>query len=126
MSPASIRPCIPVIVAADGPKALAVVAEHADGWATFPGAATAEDFRRTAIERGRVLDRLCEDRGRDPGALHRILLAYGAINPWAARPTGSPGWSTTTARSASTRSSATRPGPPNGQCSTRSSSDWYY
>jgi alkanesulfonate monooxygenase SsuD/methylene tetrahydromethanopterin reductase-like flavin-dependent oxidoreductase (luciferase family) len=83
MSPASIQARIPFIVAADGPKALAVVAEHADAWATFPGAAAAEDFHRTAIERGRVLDRLCEERGRDPGALRRILLAYGAINPWA-------------------------------------------
>ena len=70
-------------MAADGPKALAVVAEHADAWATFPGAATAENFHRTAIERGRMLDRLCEERGRDPGAVRRLLLAYGAINPWA-------------------------------------------
>ena len=83
MTPAPIQTRIPIIVAADGPKALAVAAEHADAWATFPGAATDQDFHRTAIERGRTLDRLCEERGRDPGALRRILLAYGAINPWA-------------------------------------------
>ena len=68
MAPAPVQARLPVIVAADGPKALAVVAEHADAWATFPGAATAEDFHRTAVERGRILDRLCEERGRDPGA----------------------------------------------------------
>lgn len=83
MAPAPIQARIPIIVAADGPKALAVAAEHADAWATFPGAATEQNFHRTAIERGRTLDRLCEERGRDPGALRRILLAYGAIDPWA-------------------------------------------
>jgi alkanesulfonate monooxygenase SsuD/methylene tetrahydromethanopterin reductase-like flavin-dependent oxidoreductase (luciferase family) len=83
MSPAPIQSRIPLIVAADGPRALAVAAGHADGWVTFPGAAAEEDFHRAAIERGRALDRLCEERDRDPSTLRRTLLAYGAIDPWA-------------------------------------------
>ena len=83
MSPAPLQPRIPIIVAADGPRALAVTAAHGDAWVTFPGAAPEEEFHRAAIERGRTLDRLCEERERDPSTLRRILLAYGAIDPWA-------------------------------------------
>jgi alkanesulfonate monooxygenase SsuD/methylene tetrahydromethanopterin reductase-like flavin-dependent oxidoreductase (luciferase family) len=83
MTPAPVQPRIPIIVAADGPRALAVVARHADAWVTFPGMAAEEDFHRAAVGRARVLDRLCEERGRDPSTLRRVLLAYGTIDPWA-------------------------------------------
>lgn len=73
MTPAPVADRIPIIVAANGPKGLALAAEHGDGWVTFPGAAAEEDFYQASIERVRRLD------GRPS---RRILLAYGAITPW--------------------------------------------
>jgi len=82
VSPAALQAHIPVIVAANGPKALRVAAEHGDGWVTFPGTAGAEEFAHDTAHRVRTLDALCRDRGRDPGEVRRILLAYGAVWPW--------------------------------------------
>jgi len=42
ISPGTVQTRVPVIVAANGSKALAVAAEHADGWVTYPGPATEE------------------------------------------------------------------------------------
>ena len=81
MTPVPVQSRIPLIVAANAPKALAVAAGHADAWVTFPGAATEEDFHQASITRIGMLDRLSRDRGR----LRRILLAYGAIAPWSSR-----------------------------------------
>jgi alkanesulfonate monooxygenase SsuD/methylene tetrahydromethanopterin reductase-like flavin-dependent oxidoreductase (luciferase family) len=72
MSPAPVAGRIPLIVAANGPKALAVAAAHGDGWVTFPGAAEEEEFHAASIERLKLL-------GTVP---RRILLAYGSIKPW--------------------------------------------
>lgn len=80
MSPAPIQPRIPLIVAANGPKGLAVVADHADAWVTFTGAAAEEEFYQATAERGRTLDALSAERGR---RVRRILLAYGSLTPWA-------------------------------------------
>ncbi|MFD1934569.1 MULTISPECIES: LLM class flavin-dependent oxidoreductase [Nonomuraea] len=80
LSPAPVQPRIPLIVAANGPKGLAVVADHADAWVTFTGAAAEDDFYQASVERGRTLDALCGERGRQ---VRRILLAYGSITPWA-------------------------------------------
>jgi len=81
-TPGPIQDRIPIIVAANGPKALAVAAHNGDGWVTFPGAAAEAEFVAASIERGRTLDRLCQERNRAPDSLRRILLAYGAISPW--------------------------------------------
>jgi hypothetical protein len=70
-----------MIVAANGDRALAVAAEHADGWVTFPGALSEPEFYEATVRRIATLDRL----GGDRPALRRILLAYGAITPWASR-----------------------------------------
>jgi alkanesulfonate monooxygenase SsuD/methylene tetrahydromethanopterin reductase-like flavin-dependent oxidoreductase (luciferase family) len=78
MSPAPVQQPIPVIVAANARKSLAVAAEHAHGWVTFPGAATEEEFYQASIKRISALERL--SHGRAP--LRKILLAYGAITPW--------------------------------------------
>jgi alkanesulfonate monooxygenase SsuD/methylene tetrahydromethanopterin reductase-like flavin-dependent oxidoreductase (luciferase family) len=77
MTPGPIQDRVPLIIAANAPKALVVAAEHGDGWVTFPGAAGEEDFHRASIERIRVLDELRSEPQR------RILLAYGSITPWA-------------------------------------------
>lgn len=82
MTPAPVQHRLPIIVAANGPKALGVVAAHADAWVTFTGAAGAEEFHAATVERGQTLDRLCSEQGRDPRSVRRILLAYGAIQPW--------------------------------------------
>ena len=82
VSPATLQARIPIIVAANGPKALAVAAERGDGWVTFPGTSGAEEFAHDTAQRARTLDALCRDRGRDPGEVRRILLAYGAVSPW--------------------------------------------
>jgi alkanesulfonate monooxygenase SsuD/methylene tetrahydromethanopterin reductase-like flavin-dependent oxidoreductase (luciferase family) len=78
MTPAPVQTPIPMIVAANAPRALAVAAAHAHGWVTFPGAATEEDFYEASIKRIGTLDQLSSDRP----ALRKILLGYGAITPW--------------------------------------------
>src|SRR3954464_11592462 len=40
MVPAPVRERVPLIVAANAPRSLAVVADHADSWVTFTGAAS--------------------------------------------------------------------------------------
>jgi alkanesulfonate monooxygenase SsuD/methylene tetrahydromethanopterin reductase-like flavin-dependent oxidoreductase (luciferase family) len=78
MTPSPVQSSIPLIVAANAPAALAVAAEHAHGWVTFPGAAAEEDFYQASIKRIHTLDRLSRDRA----PLRKILLAYGVIAPW--------------------------------------------
>jgi alkanesulfonate monooxygenase SsuD/methylene tetrahydromethanopterin reductase-like flavin-dependent oxidoreductase (luciferase family) len=78
MAPGTVQERLPLIVAANAPRALAVVAAHADGWVTFPGAAAEEEFYAKSVERGRALDELLGGR-----EIRRILLAYGQIDPWA-------------------------------------------
>jgi alkanesulfonate monooxygenase SsuD/methylene tetrahydromethanopterin reductase-like flavin-dependent oxidoreductase (luciferase family) len=67
------RPGPPIMIGAFGPRALQVVAEHADIW-NCPSVA-AEDIR----DRGRVLDGYCATIGRDPGTIARSkqLLVRG-------------------------------------------------
>jgi hypothetical protein len=81
MSPAPVQTPIPIIVAANAPRALAVAAEHANGWVTFPGAATEEDFYQASIKRISTLEQLRGDRA----PLRKILLAYGVMTPWTSR-----------------------------------------
>jgi alkanesulfonate monooxygenase SsuD/methylene tetrahydromethanopterin reductase-like flavin-dependent oxidoreductase (luciferase family) len=78
MTPPPVQTPIPLIVAANAPRALAVAAEHADAWVTFPGTATENDFYESSIQRIRTLEQL---RG-DHTPLRKILLAYGALTPW--------------------------------------------
>jgi alkanesulfonate monooxygenase SsuD/methylene tetrahydromethanopterin reductase-like flavin-dependent oxidoreductase (luciferase family) len=78
MTPGPVQQRVPLIIAANAPRALAVVAAHGDGWVTFPGAATEADFYESSLERLRILT-----EGLGGRAVRRILLAYGAISPWA-------------------------------------------
>jgi alkanesulfonate monooxygenase SsuD/methylene tetrahydromethanopterin reductase-like flavin-dependent oxidoreductase (luciferase family) len=81
-TPGPIQPRIPLVIAANGAKALGVAVEHGDAWVTFPGAATEDEFGAATVRRTATLDRLCRERDRDPATLRRVLLAYGAITPW--------------------------------------------
>jgi len=74
MTPGPVQSRLPLIIAANGPRGLALAADH--NWTTFPGAASEEDFHQETINRIRTLDEL------GGGAQRRILLAYGAISPW--------------------------------------------
>lgn len=77
MTPGPVQDRIPLIVAANAPKALRVAAEHGDGWVTFPGAASEEEFHAASVERIRTLTAMRST------PIRRILLAYGSITPWA-------------------------------------------
>jgi alkanesulfonate monooxygenase SsuD/methylene tetrahydromethanopterin reductase-like flavin-dependent oxidoreductase (luciferase family) len=81
-TPGPIQSRIPLVVAANGAKSLAVAARHGDAWVTFPGAAAEGEFRTATRRRTGTLDQLCRAHNREPASLRRILLAYGAITPW--------------------------------------------
>jgi alkanesulfonate monooxygenase SsuD/methylene tetrahydromethanopterin reductase-like flavin-dependent oxidoreductase (luciferase family) len=62
------RPHPPITIGGQATATLRVVAEHADVW-NFPGG----DID-AALQRGAVLDRLCEEIGRDPASITRSLV----------------------------------------------------
>ena len=61
---------VPILVAADGPKALRLVARHADIWHTFADGAALE-------EKSRQLDGYCRELGRDPAEIERSSFVDG-------------------------------------------------
>jgi probable F420-dependent oxidoreductase len=76
LDPPPIR-TVPVLVAADGPRALRLVARHADIWHTFAtGDALAEKSRR--------LEDYCRELGRDPAEIERSSFVDG--DPWRVGP----------------------------------------
>ncbi len=75
-----------LLLAAHGPKALALCARHGDGWNTYGGPAAmaleADDYWAVLREQAAGLDKACEEIGRDPGELRRtVLLGYGTVRP---------------------------------------------
>ena len=64
---------VPILVAADGPKVLRLVARHADIWHTF-----ADDD--VFSEKSRQLDGFCRELGRDPATIVRSAFVQG--DPW--------------------------------------------
>ncbi|WP_136708802.1 LLM class flavin-dependent oxidoreductase [Agromyces sp. H66] len=74
----SQHPRMPLHLAADGPKALALAVRIADGWVTTAGAADdPEAWWRRAGELIRRLDDACADAGRDPSTIDRTLSLDG-------------------------------------------------
>lgn len=70
LHPPPVRP-IPILVGGSGEqRTLRLVAEHADIWHTF---AEGEAF----AHKSRILNRYCEDIGRDPGEIERSALVVG-------------------------------------------------
>jgi alkanesulfonate monooxygenase SsuD/methylene tetrahydromethanopterin reductase-like flavin-dependent oxidoreductase (luciferase family) len=77
--PSSVRPPrVPVAVAANGAKSIALVARRADGWITLADPSGPEDrpadryeFLRTNVRR---LDDACAAIGRDPSTVRRIFM----------------------------------------------------
>lgn len=64
---------VPILVAADGPKALRLVARYADIWHTF---ADGDVFS----EKSRQLDGFCRELHRDPATVERSVFVEG--DPW--------------------------------------------
>lgn len=73
-----------LLLAAHGPKALAMTARYADGWNTYGGHTAAdlspEAFWARIREQVETLDEACDNAGRLPGTLRRsLLLGDGAV-----------------------------------------------
>ena len=64
------RPGPPVVIGGQATATLRVVAQHADVW-NVPG----DDLARAA-ERSALLDRLCEEIGRDPASITRSVVLH--------------------------------------------------
>jgi alkanesulfonate monooxygenase SsuD/methylene tetrahydromethanopterin reductase-like flavin-dependent oxidoreductase (luciferase family) len=70
----SQHPRMPLHLAADGPKGLALAVRIADGWVTTAGADDdTEAWWRRAGELVRRLEDACADAGRDPSTMSRTL-----------------------------------------------------
>jgi alkanesulfonate monooxygenase SsuD/methylene tetrahydromethanopterin reductase-like flavin-dependent oxidoreductase (luciferase family) len=75
-----------LLLAAHGPKAMALAARHADGWNTYGGPASVElapdEYWSVVREQAERFGQACEQAGRDPGDLRRsLLLGYGTVRP---------------------------------------------
>jgi alkanesulfonate monooxygenase SsuD/methylene tetrahydromethanopterin reductase-like flavin-dependent oxidoreductase (luciferase family) len=84
LPPGSTPPFL--MLAAHGPRALALAARYADGWNTYggPGATTLapEDYWSVVAAQAARLDDACAAVDRDPGDLRRsLLLGYGTVRP---------------------------------------------
>ncbi|MFG6476697.1 LLM class flavin-dependent oxidoreductase [Microbacterium sp. P06] len=68
------RPRVPLILAANGPKGLALVAERAQGWVTTgPEGRTGEEWWASVTALAQRLDDALETEGRDPQSIDRYL-----------------------------------------------------
>jgi alkanesulfonate monooxygenase SsuD/methylene tetrahydromethanopterin reductase-like flavin-dependent oxidoreductase (luciferase family) len=75
----------PLVLAAHGPKAMALAAGHADGWNTYGGPTAVElgprDYWQLIGHQVEQMDRACAEVGRDPATQHRsLLLGYGRVS----------------------------------------------
>jgi alkanesulfonate monooxygenase SsuD/methylene tetrahydromethanopterin reductase-like flavin-dependent oxidoreductase (luciferase family) len=80
------QPRPPITIAANGDRALRVVAAHADTWNTFGDPDLApEEFLAATLDRSRRLDVYCAEIGRDPATVRRSLIVYPPhVDAWAA------------------------------------------
>jgi len=75
-----------LLLAAHGPRALALAARHADGWNTYGGPGSTvldpEQFWVAVRDQAGRFEDACEAEGRDPAAMSRsLLLGFGSIRP---------------------------------------------
>ena len=74
------------MIAAHGPRGLAMAARYADAWSTYGGAAAVplppDDFWALLADQSEGLSRKCAAIGRDPAGVRRsVLLGYGTVQP---------------------------------------------
>jgi len=84
MPPGAARP--PLLLAAHGPRALALAARHADRWNSYGGPGVVQLEEAAFWERVRAqvagLDAACRQEGRAPESLPRsLLVGFGAVRP---------------------------------------------
>jgi hypothetical protein len=72
------KPRPPLMIGANGPRMLKIVARYADTWNTFGGSdiKTPEEMLTVTRERNKQLDEHCAAIGRDPSTLRRSVLIY--------------------------------------------------
>jgi alkanesulfonate monooxygenase SsuD/methylene tetrahydromethanopterin reductase-like flavin-dependent oxidoreductase (luciferase family) len=71
------RPRVPFTMAAAGPRALAVAAEHGSCWVTFgplESEITGDGWYAKVAAQASRLDEACRERGREPSDLRRMAL----------------------------------------------------
>jgi alkanesulfonate monooxygenase SsuD/methylene tetrahydromethanopterin reductase-like flavin-dependent oxidoreductase (luciferase family) len=72
------QPRVPFVIAAGGPKAMAIAARHGDGWVTYGDTSeadkTAAATERTVRRQVEQLTDACAAVGRDPTTVDRIYL----------------------------------------------------
>jgi alkanesulfonate monooxygenase SsuD/methylene tetrahydromethanopterin reductase-like flavin-dependent oxidoreductase (luciferase family) len=81
MAPGPVqKPRPPITIAAHTKASLRVAAEHADTWNSFGTefGAPPEVVVEVTRKRSELIDKYCEELGRDPGTLTRSLLVFGA------------------------------------------------
>ncbi|HEX6870352.1 MAG TPA: LLM class flavin-dependent oxidoreductase [Micromonosporaceae bacterium] len=68
------RPRLPFVVAANGPRAMALAARFGQGWVTTGGRAdTPDQWWASVAELARAFDRTLAETGRDPAGVDRYL-----------------------------------------------------
>lgn len=75
-----------LLLAAHGPKAIALTARHGDGWNTYGGPSSVElepeEYWSAVGAQAERFGAACEAIGRDPGQPRRsLLLGYGTVRP---------------------------------------------
>jgi alkanesulfonate monooxygenase SsuD/methylene tetrahydromethanopterin reductase-like flavin-dependent oxidoreductase (luciferase family) len=72
--PGPVRPGLPLVVAANGPRSIALAARHGDGWMTYGGNADTDDeWWGLVAGHGRTLDDALEAQGRERHTISRYL-----------------------------------------------------
>lgn len=84
VSPGPVQnPRPPLTVGAEGPRTLRLAARYADRWMSFGGfASTPEEYEDSVEKRTRILEKHCEEIGRDPDSITRSLFVFHPLDPW--------------------------------------------
>jgi alkanesulfonate monooxygenase SsuD/methylene tetrahydromethanopterin reductase-like flavin-dependent oxidoreductase (luciferase family) len=72
------KPRPPLMIGANGPRMLKIVAEYADTWNTFGGTGikSLDEMLTITRQRNSLLDSYCAELGRDPASLRRSVLIF--------------------------------------------------
>lgn len=80
MNPSSVqRPRLPLVAAALGPRMMRHTARLADGWNTMSFSPDFDAQLDELAERGRLMDALCTEVGREDGTLRRGVNLFDAL-----------------------------------------------
>lgn len=87
VSPGPVQnPRPPLIVGAEGPRTLRLAALYADRWMSFGRfASTPDEYEASVENRIRILNKHCEEIGRDPDSITRSLFVFRPLDPWRSR-----------------------------------------